>query len=720
MQWSPDRNAGFSTAVPQALYLPTIQDPTHGFQAVNVETQAADPSSLLNWMRRMIAVRGEHTVFGRGEMRLLYPTNRKVLAYVRETVGDDGEVDAVLCVANLSRQAQAVELDLAGFSGRVPIELNGRSAFPPIGSLPYLVTLPAYGFFWFLMAPETEAPDWHLPVSQPLPEFITLTTRDGRIRTALDGREGRQLEADVMPQFLALQRWFAAKDRGLVGASLTPLAEMEGPHALAVLDVTLGDGPGDRTTERYFMPLSAVWGDDALAHGAPTLSYTMAKLRRGPRVGALVDGTGEQAMASALIGAMRSAETLPAATGGEVVFRGSDALSEIEDPGEPRLIPGEQSNASIVFGDAAVMKIYRRLREGVQPEIEVGRFLTDVARFEHTPALLGTIELCPAEGEPTTLASAYAFVRNQGDAWSYLTDALTRDLDDAALTEEPGDFAYMLDLPVLLGQRTAGMHRALATETDDPAFAPEPYAPGHVAALAAEVAAEVERVMDDLARAEPGLPEDAGPLARTVLERRGELSARLDALRDAEPSGMRTRIHGDYHLGQVLVAQNDVAIIDFEGEPRRTIEERRAKFSAMRDVAGMLRSLDYAAAAALRERTGAALDEGRAEARADAWRRRARAQFMDAYAEEIAGSPAHPEPDFAAALLELFLIQKAAYEVGYEMGMRPDWVAIPLAGLVSILDGPDMPPEEDGPGASGPSPGAPPDMPAGTSEEAPR
>ena len=679
MQWSPDRNAGFSTTVPQALYLPTIQDPTYGFQAINVEEQHGEPSSLLNWMKRMIAVRAGHSVFGRGEMKLLYPSNRKVLAYVRELPREEGG-EAVLCVANLSRQAQAVELDLAAYAGRVPIELTGRSPFPPVGALPYLVTLPAYGFFWFLLAGEDQSPDWHIPMAQPLPEFMTLTTRDGGIDTALAGREGRQLEADVMPVFLPRQRWFAAKDKAIRNVSLTPLGEMEGPHALAVLDVTL-----DGEVERYFMPLSAIWGDEALSLGAPTLPYTIAKLRRGPRMGALADGARDPELARALLDALRADARLPSKEG-EVVFTGSDALRAIEEPGEARPIPGEQSNASIVFGDAVVMKIYRRLREGVQPEIEVARFLTEVG-FEHTPAFLGAIELRPDEGEPTSLASAFAFVRNQGDAWSHLTDALIRDLDEAALAGEETEFSFALDLGGLLGRRTAEMHRALAAETSDLAFAAEPMGEADVATLAAEVAGELDRVLDDLERAQADLPAPAAQAARAVLDRRGELASRVEALRGAAPSGMRTRIHGDYHLGQVLVVQNDVSIIDFEGEPKRSMEERRAKFPALRDVAGMLRSLDYAAHAALRDRAPAAVEDERVEARAESWRRRARRQFIDAYREEIAGSPAHPEPDFAQGLLDVFLIQKAAYEVGYEMAFRPDWVGIPLAGLLAILDG---------------------------------
>jgi len=237
MQWSPDLNAGFSRANPQQLYLPVILDPIYGYQAINVERQASDPSSLLNWMRKLIAVRKQHPAFGRGTFRMLYPRNRKILAYIRQH-----EDDVILCVANLSRAAQAVELDLHDWKGMVPLEVTGRSPFPPIGDLPYLVTLPAHGFYWFHLTNETEAPHWHQQVPDILPEFITLTTRDGSIRNSLEGREGRQFEAETLPRFLELQRWFGAKDKAIQSAKLKTLSELpDTKFVLAVSTVNLGD-----------------------------------------------------------------------------------------------------------------------------------------------------------------------------------------------------------------------------------------------------------------------------------------------------------------------------------------------------------------------------------------------------------------------------------------------------------------------------------------------
>jgi maltose alpha-D-glucosyltransferase/alpha-amylase len=685
MQWSADRNAGFSRVSPQQLYLPAIQDPVYGYQAINVESQNSDPSSLLNWVRRLIAVRRQHRSFGRGTMTLIYPRNRKVLCYVREFAGE-----RILCVANLSRAAQAAEIDLSRYKGAVPIELMGHSAFPPIGDLPYLVTLPAYGFFWFLLNDEATAPGWHEQMPEILPDFITLTTRDGLLMTALSGREKAQLDTDVLPQFLPLQRWFGAKDEKLGKVTLTPLAELKpGEHALAVVDVEIGG-----ETQRYFLPLSARWGEASLTTGAPKLSYTLAKIRRGPLPGALVDGVHDENLAHALLEAMRDNATL-AASEGTVVFEGTERLLETGEIGEPRPLGVEQSNVSIAYGDRVILKLFRRLRAGKQPDVEMSRFLSETAGFANTPAFLGSIEHRPASGEVTTLAAAYAFVANQGDAWAVLTDALDRDLQDHLIPlderEPPEDreaFGGFLTLGALLGRRTAELHNALASATDDPDFALEPVTKADLKAWSDEAVAETEAMLKRLAQARGGLTDKAAPLVERILAGRSALISRLKAPAKMKPSGFRSRIHGDYHLGQVLVAQDDVMIIDFEGEPKRTLSERRAKSSPLRDVAGMLRSFHYAAETALGRRLAAtgAIDEETA-ARAELWYRTAGEDFLAAYRTHLDEVEGGPSADLSAALTDLFVIQKAIYEVGYELANRPDWLAIPLAGVADLIDG---------------------------------
>ena len=612
MQWSADRNAGFSRAVPQQLYLPVIQDPEFGYEGLNVEAQALSPSSFLNWMRRMVAVRKKHDVFGRGEIDLLYPANRKILAYIRRAreveAGDAGD-EAVLCVANLSRAPQAVEIDLSRYEGRVPVELIGQSRFPPVGELPYMLTLPGHGFFWFVLASEEAAPDWHTPATQVLPDFVTLTTRDGTLSTALTGRESGQFERNSLPQYVALQRWFAGKGTGAGSVSLRPLGELsDGRHMLAVADVSVG---GSDEAQSYFMPLSAVWDEEALTL-SPRLPATLAKLRRTDTVGALMDGVSDEEMAKALLAAMREGREIDGA-GGRLVFAGTD-LPDDEEAGEPRLMGAEQSNASVAFSDKLVLKLYRRVREGVQPDIEVARFLTEETDFDGTPRLLGTIAWQADDGTETVLAAASDFVPNQGDAWSFVTEGLDRELESREIGSADDDRPLMigaLDLGTLLGRRTAEMHLALAS--GEGTFGTEPITADRLAALVAETRGEVTAMLDAI---DPSaLPEEVAEIAEAAAGRRDAILRRLDAIAGMAPSGVEARVHGDYHLGQVLVAQGDLAIIDFEGEPSRSLDERQAKSSPLRDVAGMLRSFDYALHFALDRRIAAGSDPERARSR---------------------------------------------------------------------------------------------------------
>jgi maltose alpha-D-glucosyltransferase/alpha-amylase len=579
-----------------------------------------------------------------------------------------------------------VELDLARFRGRVPIELTGRSAFPPVGDLPYMLTLAAYGFFWFLLTDEEKAPSWHETMPEILPEFITLTARDGRIETALSGREKGQLEADVLPQFLPLQRWFGAKDAEIGKVSLTPLGELsEGEHALVAVDVGLGSGE-----QRYFLPISARWGDDNLRPGAPKLSYTLAKIRRGPKVGALIDGAYDERLALRLLEAMREGREIEGPAG-TVRCHATAAFAAIPDLGEPRPLGVEQSNVSIAFGDKVILKVYRRLRPGPQPDVEVARFLTETAGYSHTPAYFGSIEV---EGEePTTLAAAFAFVPNQGDAWGNVVEALQRDLDEAGMRSasaepepHPEGFAFPLGIGALLGQRTAELHKALATATDDPAFAVEPVGAADLARWTGDVSADFAAVAARLRDARD-IPPELGQEVAALVAGGPELEERIARVAAMAPSGGRSRIHGDYHLGQVLIAQNDVAIIDFEGEPMRSLAERRAKHSPLRDVAGMLRSFDYAASMALDLHRAAFPDAGEAApARALQWREETTAAFLAAYRAHAAGAATIPEgPALAGALLDLFLLQKAIYEIDYELGNRPAWLRIPLRGVLDLL-----------------------------------
>ncbi len=694
MQWSADRNGGFSRANPQALYLPPIQDPVYGFQAVNVEAQQNETSSLLNWTRRMIGVRKQRKAFGRGALQILYPRNRKILAYVRRF-----EEENILCVANLSRQAQAVEIDLAEFRGAVPIELLGGAAFPPVGDLPYMLTLPAYGFFWFLLAPEADAPKWHVVTPDPLPEFVTLTAPGGRIDRALEGRELANLERYALPDFLRHQRWYAGKGTATRRTGAVSLGAIPGePNQLLLATAETDEGE-----QRYFLPVSVLWGDQNLTFGAPKLSYTLAKVRNGPHLGALIDACHDERFVGELIRAIRAGGDLPA-TGGTLRFVSTQGFRDLELIGDVHPIGGDQSNVSVIIGDAAMLKMYRRLREGEQPEIEVSRFLTEVAGYKNTPPFYGSAEYRPGGAPPMALAALFGFVRNQGDAWGVILDALERHIDEFAFLpreETPAalpadvpapqapetEFPYPLNLGAILGKRTGELHAAFAAPTDDPAFAAEPLTPEDVSHWVDRTEAEVAHALAALEHALPALPDEVRAEAAALLAAQGALDARIEAARAHAASGAKTRIHGDFHLGQVLVAQDDVMIIDFEGEPQRDLGERREKSSGLVDVAGMLRSFDYVAWAALdRLRARHGQIDGDVQKLALAWRDRVSRDFLGAY--WLAAEPGRflpMEQNARSNLLDLFKMRKAAYEIGYESANRPTWLSIPLRGLLDLL-----------------------------------
>jgi maltose alpha-D-glucosyltransferase/alpha-amylase len=701
MQWSPDRNAGFSRADPAQLYLPPIMDAVYGYQSVNVEAQSRSPSSFLNWMKRLIAVRKGRLAFGRGDQRFLYPSNRKVLAYLRSH-----GAETILCVFNLSRSPQAVELDLSGFKGRIPVELFGRSVFPPIGDLAYLLTLPGHGFYWFLLDP-APADDASLRAPAALPEFLTVVLSESGWTGPLGQHNRRLVESEVLPAYLPNQRWFAGKGRKIAKASvaagiLLPGEKEQQGWPIMLVDVDFRDGEA----QRYFLPLSLTWEEDGSETRNALLPTTLALARRGRREGAIYDASADPDFALALVKAIGAASST-SGRGGRVVFEHTGAFERAATPSTPTVkrIGGEQSNTSILIDEFAVLKLYRHVVAGAQPEMEMTRFLTEVAHFANTPPLLGCCRFIADDGEETDLGVLFAYVRNQGDAWSQALNYLTRYLDEGLLmaprearapesptplTPEETAHPLYLELAGQLGLRTAELHRALCPQSEvETAFAPEPTKPADLAAWRERATRGAQATLDALARSRGALPSAALPLAQRLLERRAELLERFGELLPAKIDALKTRFHGDYHLGQVLAVQNDFSIIDFEGEPMRGLVDRRRKSSPLRDVAGMLRSYAYAAATAVRQMAEiqpAALPV--LQQHAEEWLRQVTTAFMERYLSAMAGVPSMPaDPTIARALLDFFALEKAVYEIDYELSQRPLWVAVPLAGALGLLDG---------------------------------
>ncbi len=700
MQWSPDRNAGFSKSDPQRLYLPPIMDPIYGYQAVNVEAQSRDPSSLLNWMKRIIAIRKSYKAFGRGSLEFLRPGNRKILAYLRVY-----EVETVLCVVNLSRYAQPVELDLSRFRGQIPLEMFGHTAFPPVGDLPYMLTLPGYGVYWFRITEEAAEPDWHQEFLPPLElsvlvllngldTFFAERLEPGRRDSAEKLRN--QLQQDILPQYLPAQRWFGAKGVPIERVELEVIQDWDeegGRWLLAWVRVF----PRGQERQTYFLPLGIIWGEDSDAIRA-IRHFTLAKVRQRARVGVLADAFADELFCKALVCAMRRHRELPFGEG-RLRFVPTAAFEELVGEGvgelEVRRPATESSNTAVILGDRLFLKGYRRLQEGINPEFEMGRFLTEVSPFRNIIPVAGALQFEDEGGRVISLALLQGYVSNQGDAWSWTLDYLERFLERSVgmspeeLTAE-AESLHASDLLMMqtLGRRTGELHAALGRRTGDPAFDPEPLDGRDIAAWVGTLRAEVAATFDALAAREVDLAEPVARLAREVQALRGRIEERLDGFLEVRFDTLKTRHHGDYHLGQVLVVENDFVIIDFEGEPARTLAERRAKHSPLRDVAGMLRSFSYAAYGALFDLTAERPEDfSRIEPYARQWEGLARAAFLGGYQEAAAAGGVYPAIAAQAdALIELFALEKAIYELGYEMNNRPGWLVIPLRGILALFE----------------------------------
>jgi maltose alpha-D-glucosyltransferase / alpha-amylase len=675
MQWSPDRNGGFSRADPATLALPTIMDSLYGYEIVNAEAQSRDAHSLLHWMRRMLSVRRNHAAFGRGTLNFLYPKNRKVVAYLREYLGE-----IILCVANVARTPQAVELDLSTYAGRVPIELNGGSLFPPIGQLTYLLTLPPFGFYWFVLASESDAPSWHMPAPEPMPDYVTVVMRE-QLADALRVGGSALIEREALTAYLAKRRWFSAKGQALQSARIVYTARLPGGDRELLLSEI--ETSTDGTINRWLLPLSMVWEDENTP-ALPT-QLAMARVRRGRRVGLLTDAFSLQGFGPTMLAALAEGAQIDTPEG-RIVFEPATDGERLRFPTDSAVmwLTAEQSNSSLIVADEVMLKIFRRVAPGQHPEAEMSRYLTERG-FANSPALLGEVVRIDGEGERHALAIAQRFIRNQGDAWTWTLDQFKRALDDLAAHEAASD-ARQDDVDdynafaETMGRQLATMHAVLCQPTTDEAFAPRIATAADTERWIARARAQLTAAFDIVSRHTDagGEGENAAAIA-AVMEQREALFDALDRLGKAGEGTITCRIHGDFHLGQVLVASGDAYIIDFEGEPGRPLAERRAKTSPLIDVAGLMRSVDYAVATTLdpMKLAGAALPETVRNKFVRRLRDGAQKVFLDAYYGVAKDLPGLDNPD----LLDFFLLEKAAYEVCYEAANRPNWLSIPLNGL---------------------------------------
>ena len=703
MQWSADRNAGFSRANRQRLYLPVITDPEYHYETVNVEAQQGNPHSIYSWTKRLIALRKRHRAFGRGTLELLRPENRKVLAYVREY-----ESEKILCIANLSRFLQAVELDLSKWKGLVPVELFSSNEMPVVGDNPYFLTMGPHAFYWFAMQPRA-APSIQSDGAQParvLPEVRVA----GGWEAALVGGSKEALEA-VLLGYIPQRRWFGGKARRIKTATITDVVSVPGAEGNSYLtSVVIGYAEGDPDT--YMLPVAYANAAEAphILERWPQSAVAWIRNQGEDARGLLYDALGPPNFAEAILGAI--ARRRRAAGGmGTLVGSTTRAFARLRGPEtirlEAQLSVAEQSNNSVIFGERLMLKVFRRLEEGVNPELEVGRFLTEKTTFSHIAPLAGSLEYRRAKGEPISIAILQAYVPNQGDAWQYTLNtlahfftapelvgaqppAMPRSLLEASKLE-PSEIASKviggyLDSARLLGRRTAELHAALASDPDDPAFAPERITALDQRSIYQSLSGLSMRATDLLRTQLNKLPADARDEGRKVLELESRITHILKSFLARRLNTTRIRVHGDYHLGQVLYTGHDFVIIDFEGEPTRSLYERRLKRLAMRDVAGMLRSFSYASQAALRSEHAPAERLAELHSWSRFWADSVSAVFLKSYLSTAGSASWVPQSQEDLELqLTTMLLEKALYELRYEMNLRPDWVRIPLRGILDLV-----------------------------------
>jgi maltose alpha-D-glucosyltransferase/alpha-amylase len=707
MQWCADRNAGFSQANPQRLYFPVIIDPAYHYEAVNVEAQQQDTHSHLWWMKHLIALRKRYHAFGRGTLEFLSPDNNKVLAFVRRH-----EDETILVVANLSRFVQFAELDLSRFQGMEPVELLGRTRFPAVGANPYFLTLGSHAFYWFLLRPQ-HAP---MPGTRTDESELPVLHVRGSWERVFQGRSREALEESVLG-YLGTCPWFADSGRSVKAATIREqVPVVNGAAAARVCLVQVDYTAGEPDT--YVVPLAYAQDKEAEEVRGNLREAVVARVQV---VGAPEN---EEGILYDAVAARSFTNTLLDAIADRASFQGADteiaAWPEVDangfrEPGEPLaepyLLRNNEADTSVAFGDRLVLKFFRRVEPGINPELEIGRFFARRNNFANHPPLVGAVEYRRAGDEPITLAVLQGFVPNEGTAWDFTLDDLGRYFERAlTLNIPPEDLRLpakprlgLVDHPVpplaeeligsylasgsRLGQRTAEFHVALASATDDPSFAPEPFTPMYQRSLYQSLRTQARRTYELLRRRMKGLPDAVRAEAQLVLEHEDDLLRRMQQVYERKITAQRTRYHGDYHLGQVLNTGKDFIILDWEGDAGRPMSDRRLKKTPLRDVAGMLHSFHFATLVASRKGHLRPEDVPVLEPWARFWYLWVSVAFLKAYlavAGEVSFLPR--ARDELETLLDYCLIKRAVNDLHHELNSPGDRIMVPLRALVRLRE----------------------------------
>ncbi|MGB7842780.1 MAG: maltose alpha-D-glucosyltransferase [Salinimicrobium sp.] len=695
MQWSADRNAGFSTANPHKLYLPVIIDPSYKYESVNVEAEQMNSSSLLWWMKRIISMRKKFKAFGRGDINFLSPSNAKVIAYTRTYEDED-----ILVLGNLSRFPQAVELDLAPYDGFIPVEVFSHNKFPRITEHPYLFTMAPHGYYWFQLKKEKIHTE----------KFETPVLKVNEWEQLLQNKVRAKFENEVLPDYLHSCRWFGGKSRiiqNILVINKVDIPVKNMPSTLITIEVNYNDG----LPEIYQLPLGFVTQkiEDEFREIPP--KGIIAKLQVNGEEGFLFDAVYSESFRNVLYRNIKKGRRLKSGRGHLVFYHSDNGFDPDSEKVHSKILNAEQSNTSLIFDNKYFLKLYRKLDNTINPDLEITRYLTEKTEYKNSPRFVGAIEYAPDKKNVIILGMMQDLVPNQGDAWDYTKDSLKRFFEqvltqhkdtpdeETERTLRPMHYQelseHMKELMgvifperiSLLGKRTAEMHKALASNPGEKDFEPEPFSLHYQRSLFSSLQSLTRNAFQNLQKSLDILPDHVKAEAQEVLNLKGEVLKSFKKVYDHKIPTMKIRTHGDYHLGQVLWTGRDFVIIDFEGEPARSFSERRLKRSPLRDVAGMLRSFHYAAYSSIIEpEFDQQKKEGDLDHWAETWYYLAARMFLQGYYENVGENDFIPKrEEDTDILMRTFLLEKAIYEMNYELNNRPDWVLIPLRGILSCI-----------------------------------
>lgn len=700
MQWSPDRNAGFSKANPQQLYLPVILDPQYHYGSVNVETQQANSSSLLWWTKRMINMRKRYKAFGRGDIEFIHSENSRILVFTRTY-----QEQTILVVVNLSRFSQVAELDLNDYAGFTPIEVFSKNKFPTISEhRDYVFTLSPHAYHWFRLKKEKTGRDEQEPLE---------TLRLSKWEDVISNGSREQLENEILPAYLIRSSWFVANGKQVHSTRVVELISL--PHQPTIYWLVLEVNYESGLPDMYQLALTYKGNleDNNLMEQVP--EGIIAHLAIGNNKGLLFDGLSDPELHDLFFQQIGGNKKIRS-SGGTVRFYGNKKFAKYsrtqEELRSRMLRSGHHNNVSVLYNNTYYLKLYRKLDQAINQDLEMTRYLTEQRGYVHIPQLVGGIELVLEQGS-IVLGMLQEAVENQGETWTYLLDDLKRFYESIQLKAggAAGPAAnqnmalppFSQPLPDkeikaristitvehirLLGERVAELHLALAADNSNPDFAPEDFSLHYQRSLFSSFQSLVRKSFQSLNRHWKKVPEELQAEVERIRPLKQEILNTLKQVYKEKMDIVKIRTHGDLLLTQVLFTGRDFVFVDFEGDPSQRYSERRLKRSPLRDVATMIRSFHYVAYEGLFDNNQIRKEEKQLlRPWAEQWFEYMSRVFLEAYLGKVANSGFVPEQkEDLEKILDVFLLEQAILELEQHLNAPYRQLWVPLSGIERVM-----------------------------------